>query len=409
MKILQVINTLSATAGGPTEGAVTQHRELTAMGHIAHMLTLDSPEEHIDGRITPGAVFCVGPRKLRYGYSAGLASWLRANARNYDVLVIHGLWQYHGYCVRRIANSLGVPYVVFFHGMLDPWFKTQYPLKHLKKWLYWLLAEYRVVRDAHFVLFTSAEEMFLARESFWLYKARERLVGYGIRQRQAGASAGELFLQQFPDLRGKRILLFLSRIHPKKGCDLLIRSFSAVAGRDPALHLVFAGPDLVGWGSRLAQLAQDLDVRGRVSFIGMLQGEIKWGAYDAAEIFVLPSHQENFGIAVAEALASRVPVLTTNKINIWREIEGAGAGFIDIDTQAGIDRLLRRWLEMTERERLRMRERAIACFLDLFEIGRVVDKLQRALEQAASTEKTPFSYVSARPRWLAGPAPPPPV
>jgi glycosyltransferase involved in cell wall biosynthesis len=145
-----------------------------------------------------------------------------------------------------------------------------------------------------------------------------------------------------------------------------------------------------------------------VSFIGMLQGEIKWGAYDAAEIFVLPSHQENFGIAVAEALASRVPVLTTNKVNIWREIEGAGAGFIDIDTQAGIDRLLRRWLEMPEPERLRMRERAIACFLDLFEIGRVADKLQQALDQAASTERTPFSYANSRPRWLAGPAARPP-
>src|SRR5262249_9426438 len=144
---------------------------------------------------------------------------------------------------------------------LDPWFKREYPLKHLKKLMYWPWAEYRVLRDARAVLFTSEDEKLLARESFGLYKVNEIVVNYGVpeptgdpvRQRDA-------FLTQFPHLRGKRFLLFLSRIHPKKGCDLLIRAFAAVAHRDPALQLVIAGPDQTGMQASLVNLAEQLGV-----------------------------------------------------------------------------------------------------------------------------------------------------
>lgn len=119
--------------------------------------------------------------------------------------------------------------------MLDPYFKHRYPAKHLKKWLVWPWSEYRVLRDAEAVLFTSETERQRARESFWLYRARERAVGYGISPPNLHPGQIEAFREAFSDLRGKRFLLFLGRIHPKKGCDLLIEGFARTTRCDLAL------------------------------------------------------------------------------------------------------------------------------------------------------------------------------
>ncbi|GAP33953.1 glycosyltransferase [Piscinibacter sakaiensis] len=233
MRILQVISSLNPDGGGPVEGLIQQGREMTAAGHEVHTVSLDGPGYPVDARVQSSAVFMLGPRKLGYGFTVRLEPWLREHGLKYDVVIVHGMWQYHGYCVAKVARSTGMRYVIFLHGMLDPWFAKRYPLKHLKKWLYWPWAEYRVLKGARFVLFTTEEELHLARQSFWLYKVRERLVGSGIRRRDFPASEGRAaFYGAFPQLQGKRNLLFLSRIHPKKGCDLLLDAFARVAGRD---------------------------------------------------------------------------------------------------------------------------------------------------------------------------------
>jgi glycosyltransferase involved in cell wall biosynthesis len=393
MKILQVIPTLNPTAGGPVEGLIQQGIEMTRHGHSVQTLCQDLPGSPVDARLASAAVYMMGPAYLGYGFAPRLEPWLREHGHNYDVIIIHGLWTYHGYCVAKVARELGLPYVVFLHGMLDPWFARQYPRKHLKKWLYWPWAEYRTLRDARLVLFTTAEEQVLARQSFWLYKARERLVGYGIQAPDvAPAQARAAFLGSFPQLEGKRNLLYLSRIHPKKGCDLLIQAFAKVAGTDPALHLVMAGPGDAVWIAQLQELARQLGIAHRVTFTGMLKGAMKWGAYDVAEAFVLPSHQENFGIVVAEALAWGLPVLTTYQVNIWREIKEAGAGIIHADTQAGADQLLMDWLALSAAEQHDMRIKAKTCFMKNFEIQKVTQNLLDALEQVAGCEPSAYTF-----------------
>ncbi len=383
MKLLQLISSLDAASGGPVEGLIQQGRQLVQRGHTVHTATLDAPGGTLDARISSDVVIFLGPKLFNYGLTLRLEPWLREHGPQYDIIIVHGMWQHHGYCVSQLARSIGLKYVIFLHGMLDPWFARRYPLKHLKKWLYWPWAEYRVLRDARYVLFTTEEERVLARESFGLYKVREKMVGYGIAGRDPHPPRrGNAFLDRFPELASRRNLLYLSRLHPKKGCDLLIAAFAKLAMRHSDLHLVIAGPDQLGWAAVLKRKAADLGISARVTFTGMLNGDVKWGAYDAAEVFVLPSHQENFGIVVAEALASGVPVLTTRNVNIWREIEASGAGFIENDDQAGIDALVQRWLDLGEDGRERMRKCAIDCFQTQFEVGRVTEKLQAALEEA---------------------------
>jgi glycosyltransferase involved in cell wall biosynthesis len=362
MRLLHVVASIDPRGGGPLEGVRQRGLRLEQLGHSVEVVVLDDPAaSFVQG--FPLKVHAVGPGRSSYGYSSALLPWLKAHAAEYDAIIVNGLWQYHSFAVWRVLKSMKVPYFVFTHGMLDPWFKHAYPLKHLKKWLFWPWGDYRVLRDARAVLFTSEEERLRARRSFWLYRAHERVVAYGTSTPPDNAEElRELYLAANPQLRGRRVLLFLSRIQEKKGCDLLVRAFARVAASDPTLQLVIAGPDRTGLVGRLADLARELNIADRISWPGMLQNAMKWGAFYSADAFVLPSHQENFGIAVAEALGCGVPVLISDKVNIWREVQSAGAGLVAPDTTEGTANLLSRWLSLTSGERQAMRRAARELF-----------------------------------------------
>jgi glycosyltransferase involved in cell wall biosynthesis len=375
MRILQVIATMNPDLGGPPEGAGQICRSLGSLGIAVDIATLDAPDTRWGNEFI---VFRLGPGRWgRYGYSERLPAWLRQNAHRYDAVIVHGLWQHHGLATRQALRGTAIPYYVFPHGMLDPWFKKQYPLKHLKKQMYWPWAEVRVLRDAQAVLFTTEEERQLAQQTFGPFRANEAVVGYGISDPPRGERAA--FLQKFPELRDKRIVLFLARLHLKKGCDLLVDAFAAVAHRDPTLHLVMAGPDQEGYGAELMRQAERRGIASRIRWTGMIKGDIKWGAYNSAEVFILPSHQENFGVSVVEALACRVPVLISNKVNIWREIAAENAGIVAEDTLDGTTGLLSKWLDLSALERERMGHNGLACFKKHFHVDSTTDRLMTTI------------------------------
>jgi glycosyltransferase involved in cell wall biosynthesis len=377
MKILRSIHTLNPAVGGPIESVKQSSAVLASRGHPVEIVCLDSPSDPWI-RESSIAVHALGPGRGSYGYAAGFTQWIKDRHRNFDAVIVHGIWQYSSFGVWRALRGTTTPYFVFPHGMLDPWFKRTYPLKHLKKLLYWPWAEYRVLRDAAAVLFTSEEERRLARESFALYHCREAVVNYGTAAPDVDlAAAREEFLNNFPSLRETRLLLFLGRLHEKKGCEILIEAFAAVCNSAP-LHLVMAGPCA---DDAYLQHLKRIAAETPVTFTGMLSGNLKWGAFSAADVFVLPSHQENFGIAVVEALACATPVLISNKINIWREIVEDGAGFAEEDDLAGTTRLLERWLNAPEQAH--MRENARDCFARRFEINRATDSLLSILQKFA--------------------------
>jgi glycosyltransferase involved in cell wall biosynthesis len=381
MRYLHVISSLDPAGGGPADGVLRLCSASSKSGHQVEIATLDAPgmqwQEPADC-----PVHNLGPSRLgRYCYAPRLPQWLRDNAGRFEAVIVDGLWQYQGLATRAALHGTSVPYFVFTHGMLDPWFRRKYPLKHAKKLLYWPWGEYRVLRDARAVLFTCEEERRQARLSFPLYRANETVVGYGTPGVEGDAAAQrDAFLDTFPALRGKRLLLFLGRIHPKKGVDLLLEAFADVARLHPDLHLVIAGPDP---GGEQAELMRRVGaaIAGRVSWPGMLRGDLKWGAFHCAEAFILPSHQENFGVAVAEALSCGLPVLISNKVNIWREIHGDGAGLVADDSVVGTGDLLTRWLAMDSAARIYMSARARSCFVQRFHINAAAVSLIGAMQQ----------------------------
>ncbi|ADG09019.1 glycosyl transferase [Caulobacter segnis] len=375
MRLLHVIPSSSPAYGGPIEGLIRQNE--TTLGMVEReLVTLDRPEDPWVGGC-PMTVHPMGKRRptkgwpAHYGYTPDLIPWLRENLTRYDAAVVHGLWNYASFAASRVLPHSSLPYFVFSHGMLDPWFKARYPLKHLAKQAFWTVADGPLLSGAQAVFFTTEEEKLLAHNQFFGHRYRPKVVGYGTaRTPIATPLQKQAFEALTPGLAGQRYLLFLSRIHPKKGCDLLIRAFAETAHLDPTLHLVIAGPDEIGIVNDLKAQAAAAGIADRIHWPGLLKGDAKWGAFHHCEAFVLPSHQENFGIAVAEALACGRPVLITDKVNIWREVSNANAGLVETDDQAGTTRLLQRWAELTPEEKNVMASSSSRLFFEKFDVSR---------------------------------------
>jgi glycosyltransferase involved in cell wall biosynthesis len=381
MKVLHILPSVDPKGGGPMEGVKQYGQSFEKLGHHVEVLTLDDPAAPYVAEY-PLTVHALGPAISSYRYTPKLTQWLETHARDYDTIIVNGLWQYHGFGSWRALSRMQVPYFVFTHGMLDPWFKYTYPLKHLKKWLYWPWAEYRLLRDASAVLFTCEEERLLARKSFWLYRAHEAVINFGTGNPPENTTALKSnFYEAYPQLKNKRVLLFLSRIHVKKGCDLLIDAFAKVANQDASLHLLMAGPGSPELLDKLKAQAQRLGIADRITWTGMIQGDMKWGAFYTSEAFVLSSHQENFGIAVAEALGCGLPVLISDKVNIWREIAADGAGIVNSDTAADTEKTLRQWLAMTANGRHKMAIQAKATFEQRFTVDAMAQSLIATVEK----------------------------
>ena len=372
MRILHIISSTNPLGGGPIEGIKQLSRAMCELGVKVEVVSCDAPDA--PWLASSGLnIHAVGPGLLKYGYARRLVPWLREHAGRYDAVIVNGIWQYHALAAWRVLSQSDTPYFVFTHGMLDPWFKRQYPLKHLKKWFYWPWGDYRVLRDARAVIFTCEEERLLARQSFWLYRVNEVVASYGT----ASPPPGDVtpFLNEWSELQNRRVILFLSRIHEKKGCDLLLEAFARVAAEDDSLHLVMAGPAELRLLTALKTEARRLKIESRITWAGMLEGDAKWAAFRLAEVLCLPSHQENFGIVVAEALACGTPVLISNKVNIWREIESDRAGFVGDDSVDGTERSLRRWMGLDQGERAEMGARALHCFESRFQAHRAGERL----------------------------------
>jgi glycosyltransferase involved in cell wall biosynthesis len=381
MKVLRVIASVDPSGGGPIEGLKRSALVCEKHGWATEVVSLDDPNSQCVKQF-PGVVHGLGPTFRRYGYIHGFSSWIVENAKRYDAAVVHGLWNHASVAGGSGLYESGLPYVVFTHGMLDPWFRKQYPVKHLLKQAFWWACQGKVLSRAEYVLFTTEEERALASGEFLGNEYKSRVVAYGASE-PVGDPVEKVrqFRASVPELGERPYLLFLSRIHEKKGCDLLVDAFANSALRDQDVDLVIAGPDHSGLKSKLIEKAAKLGVSRLIHWPGMLEADRKWGAFLGSEAFVLPSHQENFGIVVAEALACGAPVLTTNKVNIWREVEEYDAGYIADDTSSGVLSLLDRWSRTSRGDRESMRSAARRCFMQRFNVESAGMDLMKVLSE----------------------------
>jgi glycosyltransferase involved in cell wall biosynthesis len=393
LKILHVIGSVDARGGGTTDHVYSSSQVWSRLGHECHVLCLDPPDAPcvLQSPITTIALGSHGvlhdlARRflpvLRYGYTPKLTSWLKSNAKNYDAIILNGLWNYTSYGSWRALRKTSVPYFVCPHGMLDPWLKDTYPIRHLFKVIFWNLFEWKVLRDTCGVFFACDEERRLAQYFLSSCESREFVVAYGTQEIPGDADTQRsAFLKKYPHLEERKLILFLSRIHPKKGLDLLIRAFARHGAEFPEFDLMIVGPDQVGLTPQLKKIAVELRIEDRIHWAGMLTGDEKWGAFRTAAFFVLPSHQENFGIAVAEAMALSLPVLITNKVNIWQEVESDGAGYVTVDGVDEISQGLQHLCSLTDSQLSTMGRNARACFVQRFNLEKNAAKFADLMVQ----------------------------
>jgi glycosyltransferase involved in cell wall biosynthesis len=416
MRVLRVIGTMDPSSGGPCQGVRHSIAALSAMGWESEVVCLDRRLQDVaDVARYPEDPFPIerlGEGRYGWGYSPALRPWLEKHLHRFNVVIVHGMWQYTGYLVHRLlmhdlaqkGAKLSLPYFLFPHGMLDPWFQRApgRRLKAWRNWIYWKVIERHVVRNATALLFTCEQELRLARSTFRPYQPQRELnVGYGVAAPPPFLPAmARAFQECCPQLGNRPYILYLGRIDPKKGLDLLLRAYATVCERHSCLKeprcpvlpaLVVAGPGLNSkFGREMRELAARLFPSTDAStwnepqalFTGMLSGDMKWGALYGCEAFVLPSHQENFGIAVAEALGSSKPVLISRQVNIWREISQEDAAFVGEDTLEGTIEVLEQWMRLPQEGRQSMTLNARHCFHRHFEIGRSASRLAEVLEQS---------------------------
>jgi glycosyltransferase involved in cell wall biosynthesis len=388
MNTLHVIDSLSPEAGGPPEAVRQLAKAYRKVGARMEVVCLDNPDAPFLEDV-PCDVHAIGQGHLgKYRFSFRIWRWLHENAARFDGIVMHGIWSFPGVATRFSALRNRTPYGVFVHGALDPWFYRRYPGKHLKKMAYWPI-QYAILRDANAVFFTAESERDLAKTSFRPNKWNSAVVPFGIMDPEDDGTNPkrqiEAFYGRFPELRGRRYLLFLARIHPKKGCDLLLEAFAKVAGSIPDVDLLIAGPDQEGMQATFQRFSEQSGIAARIHWPGMIDGDVKWGALRACDAFVLSSHSENFGIAVVEALAMGRPVLISNQVNIWPAIQEDGVGLVEDDTLEGTERLLRRWFGLDTAERDAMAARARPSFENRFTMDRTALAIENLFSSISST------------------------
>lgn len=279
---------------------------------------------HYEGRFPIRVVDGMGP--AGFGFAWNLKSFLRSrleesSPEHVDLVHVHNLWSYSNCIAAKLCPRFGVPFVVSTHGMLDP---NSLSRKAWKKRWYGKLAEWPSLRRASGLVFTHREEERLAR------LGADRLppghivpLGSDAPPSEDRSRLAESFYARYPELRGKPLVLFLGRLHSKKGLDLLVEAFASVRKSCGYSHLVLVGPGEPSYVESLARRAHELGIDGFVTFTGPMNGDDKWSALAAASVFVLPSYQENFAISVAEALRMGTPVVLSDRVNIWSDLVAA--------------------------------------------------------------------------------------
>lgn len=331
MKAVHLIPYMHPTAGGPPVVADRFCQQLHKLGWEVEIITSNSYARNEDqswvedyqSNYEMTVLKSRGPNG--FGYSPNLKQTLRDRLKNADIVHIHNLWSYFNLVGSGVCRSLGVPYVVSTHGMLDPHSLSR---KAWKKRLYGQLVEWPRLRSAAGMIYTHADEQQLAETQCDGLPTGHVVPLAADPPPQSREALSEIFDRRFPQFQGKTKLLFLGRLHSKKGLDLLIPAMTTISKEIAELELILVGPCEPEYLRSLKNLAIQHSVVGKTHFLGSLSGVEKWSALAAADLFMLPSYQENFAIALVEALRTGTPAVISRRINIWNEVADANAGLV---------------------------------------------------------------------------------
>jgi glycosyltransferase involved in cell wall biosynthesis len=311
MKVLHVIPSIAERSGGPATAIIPMCRALMQQGLEVLLLSTSENYDILEYKGVPSVFF---PPQLgaSFKYSRPLASWLSSNIQNFDLAHIHAVFNHSSIAASQACRKARVPYIIRPLGTLDPWSMTQ---KSLRKRLFWQLSGKAMLRDAAAVHYTSEVEKLSTERHLGLNHGK--VVALGVDANGSHANSQR---------RGEPYVFVLSRLHPKKALDVLIDAFLALG--DQNWRLVIAGDGPADYVAKLKAQVAASPQRDRIVFTGWLDDEKKHEMLAGASLLALPSHQENFGLCVMEALSHSVPVLVSPNVNLAAEVVTANAGWV---------------------------------------------------------------------------------
>ncbi len=338
-RVLHVIPAIAARYGGPSRAVLAMCRALRGADVDAQVAATDAdgphrlerpPESEAPAPTVPVRLF---PRQWSeaFKYSRPLACWLDGHVHEFAVVHVHGVFSHASLAAARACRRRGVPYVVRPLGSLDPWSLAR---RRLGKRLLWHAGVARMLREAAAIHYTTVEERRLVEAALHLRRGVVVTLGVDDELFHFSSTPGEPGGSD-PSPAEPPYALFLGRLHPKKGLELLLAAFAALSPLERGCwRLVVAGDGEPSHVARVRETAARLEPTCRIDFRGWLDGRERLAVLRHASLFVLPSFQENFGLAAAEALAAGVPVIVSERVNLAPLIASAGAGWI-VPPEAG--------------------------------------------------------------------------
>jgi glycosyltransferase involved in cell wall biosynthesis len=334
MKILQIVPSISLVYGGPSQMVLGFSAALASQGIDVTILTTnsngDAGQPPLDVPLGVSVsqngyqiiYFPCSPFR-RYKFSLDLLRWLAAHAREYDLAHIHALFSPVSTAAATIARSQKLPYILRPLGTLDP---ADLRKKRQLKQLYGFFLERPNLAGAAAIHFTTAEECKIS-ERFGT-QTKDLIIPLGVdipeKLPTLGQARQQLGIPTVP------IILFMSRIEPKKGLELLFTALERLLHEKLLFHFVLAGsnPQDPEYEHQIQQRWQTSDLASCTTITGFVTGELKLALLQEADLFVLPSYYENFGLAVAEAMAAGTPVVISDRVYIWEDVQAAKAGWV---------------------------------------------------------------------------------
>jgi len=327
MRILHVIADLERERGGPAHVAVELAELMARRGHRATIVTTDRglPPELRGGATRGGAVVEAYPidRPRFWGTSWALRRRLAELVPESDIVHLHSLYLFHDWAAGACCRRFGVPYILRPHGTLDPFLHRRH---RWRKKLLEKLFQDEVQRRAAGMHYTTEQERLLAAP--YALNPRSWVVPIGVDLGAFDAMPPSRALRErYPAIGDRKIVLFFGRLNFKKGLDVTIKAFAALARERDDLFLVLAGPD-GGMQPQAERWVAEAGLGDRALFTGMVSGEAKRAVLAGSDIFLLPSQSENFGLSVIEAAAAALPVVISDRVNLCRDIAAANAGLV---------------------------------------------------------------------------------
>ena len=372
--------------GGPPDGVRTLIESFNKIGIKSGLAVIDCPTspwlQNINAEIL--AVRGFG----KYKFSINFLVKLNKFVKNFDVIIIHGVWQFHSVAASIICLKQKSPYFQYLHGALDKWFREEYIVKHFKKVIYFQLIEKKILKNSNGILYTSDGEIASQDKGFKIENSNKLNVGFSKNYLNQKKILSRKNLEKIiPAIKNKTVILFLSRIHKKKGIDLLIKAIHRIDKVNNRIldDYVFLIVGPCGDFIKLDIFVEQYNLGKLIVRIDWVEDKIKWSLLKHSDLLCLPSYSENWGAVVVESIMCGTPVLISNRVNIYKDIDDGNCGLICDPNVSSVASTLLYWMKSDKLFKKSLEENCEKTFFHRYDSEKNIKNLLNSLESNLSS------------------------